>query len=172
VVFFDARSKKWGTLMAGLPSILDGANSGFQNSEVAVPLLIPQESGSDCRPRVLILEDDLLQLSLLEDHLKSLGMICTSVNSIQAARTELEHKKFELAILDVQLPDGSGLDLCDSIADDSRYSSLPMIVLSSLNQANMVRRTRAAGGSYFISKPYDPNVLLTVIERILGASFE
>jgi FixJ family two-component response regulator len=41
-----------------------------------------------------------------------------------------------------------------------------------MNQANMVRQTRAAGASFFIGKPYDPNVLLTVIERALGTELQ
>ncbi len=47
-----------------------------------------------------------------------------------------------------------------------------MIMLSNLNQPNMVRRTRAAGASFFLVKPYDPNVLLTVIERALALTFK
>lgn len=158
--------------MTGFPILFDGATSVFNPLDVTIPLPLPQRSGEDCRPRVLILEDDMLQLSLLEDYLQSLGLVCTSVSTIAEAKRSLEQQKFELAIFDIQLPDGSGLELCDSIADDARTSSMPTIVLSSLNQPNMVRRTRAAGGSYFISKPYDPNVLLTVIERALGTTLD
>ena len=40
-------------------------------------------------------------------------------------------------------------------------------VLSSLSEAGAVRKTRASGGRYFLCKPYDPNVLLAIIERAL-----
>ncbi len=137
------------------------------------PVVAPEKTGSGgAQLQVLVLEDDLLQLELLVEHLQSVGLKATGATTIAEARERLNNAKFSLAIFDVQLPDGSGLDLCNSIADDSRFCNLPTIVLSSMNQANMVRQTRAAGATYFIGKPYDPNVLLTVIERSLGIDLQ
>ena len=136
------------------------------------PVAAPEKTGGDAQLRVLILEDDLVQLQLLADHLEAVGLKTTGVSTIRDAREQLTNSKFSLAIFDVQLPDGSGLELCNSIADDSRFCSMPTIVLSSQNQATMVRQSRAAGASFFIGKPYDPNVLLTVIERALGIDLQ
>lgn len=145
------------------------ATNGFA---VENPIVAPQKNGRDGQLRVLVLEDDLVQLELLIEHLQSVGLVTVGVTTVAEARKQLEDAKYNLAIFDVQLPDGSGLDLCNSIADDSRFCSMPTIVLSSMNQANMVRQTRAAGASFFIGKPYDPNVLLTVIERALGTDLQ
>ncbi len=136
------------------------------------PVVAPQKTGGDSQIRVLVLEDDTLQLELLVDHLASVGLKATGVSSIREAREQLTNSKFSLAIFDVQLPDGSGLELCNSIADDSRFCSMPTIVLSSMSQGNMVRQSRAAGAGYFIGKPYDPNVLLAIIERALGVDLQ
>jgi DNA-binding response OmpR family regulator len=160
--------------MAGIDSLFDDyaivdAQDDFRE---AIPLLSPEKPNPGLKPHVLVLEDDELQLELLVDHLNSLGVVTSSVGSIAAAREQLENNKFSLAIFDIHLPDGSGLDLCESIADDSRFSCMPTIVLSSVSQANMVRRSRAAGASFFISKPYDPNVLLAIIEKALGTTLQ
>jgi len=148
--------------------------AGTDTGDFAIenPVVSPQKNGGGGQIRVLVLEDDVLQLELLVDHLKSVGLATVGVTTVAAARQQLNDAKFNLAIFDVQLPDGSGLELCNSIADDSRFCSMPTIVLSSVNQANMVRQTRAAGASFFIGKPYDPNVLLTVIERALGTDLQ
>lgn len=148
------------------------ASCGTGDFAVENPLVLPQKTGGDGQIRVLVLEDDVLQLELLLDHLQSVGLGAVGVTTVAAARQQLNDSKFNLAILDVQLPDGSGLELCNSIADDSRFCSMPTIVVSSMNLANMVRQTRAAGASFFIGKPYDPNVLLTVIERALGTNLQ
>ncbi len=159
--------------MAGIDSLFDDiVFMGIDDRMECVPLLVPEQAGDIAKPHVLVLEDDELQLELLVDHLQSLGMVVSSVQTIAEARERLNDHKFNLAIFDIHLPDGSGLDLCESIADDARFGCLPTIVLSSLSEANMIRRSRAAGASYFISKPYDPNVLLTVIERALGTSLQ
>jgi len=149
-----------------------GAGSGTGDFAIENPVVAPQKNDGGGQIRVLVLEDDVLQLELLVDHLKSVGLATVGVTTVAAARQRLNDAKFNLAIFDVQLPDGSGLELCNSIADDSRFCNMPTIVLSSVNQANMVRQTRAAGASFFIGKPYDPNVLLTVIERALGTDLQ
>ena len=148
------------------------AGSSIDNLAIENPIVAPQKNGRDGQMCVLVLEDDVLQLELLLDHLQSVGLATVGVTTVAEARQKLNDAKFNLAIFDVQLPDGSGLELCNSIADDSRFCSMPTIVLSSMNQSNMVRQTRAAGASYFIGKPYDPNVLLTVIERALGTDLQ
>ena len=149
-----------------------GKPRGFDDSAIESPIVAPQKNGGNGQLRVLVLEDDVLQLELLVEHLQSVGLATVGVTSVVEARQQLNDSKFNLAIFDVQLPDGSGLDLCNNLADDSRFCSMPTIVLSSLNQANIVRRTRASGASFFIGKPYDPNVLLTVIERALGTDLQ
>ena len=121
--------------------------------------------------KVLLLEDDPAQLLLLEQHLQALGLQTCTATTIEEAKLRLQESVYELALFDVQLPDGSGLDLCAMIDDDPNLMGLPIIVLSSLNSSSMVRATRASGGCYFISKPYDPNVLLAIIERALGEAF-
>ena len=73
-----------------------------------------------------------------------------------------------MAILDVQLPDGCGFELCEQIDSDPAYGGMPVVVLSSLTEAGAIRKTRASGGRYFLCKPYDPNVLLAIIERALN----
>lgn len=119
------------------------------------------------RGRVLVLEDDPLQLQLLQQHLQSVGFHVVTATSIQQARRRLGERGLQLAILDVQLPDGCGFELCEEIDTDGAYAGLPVVVLSSLTEAGAIRKTRASGGRYFLCKPYDPNVLLAIIERAL-----
>ena len=135
-----------------------------------LPKLALQPVEEPVERKVLLLEDDPAQLMLLEQHLEALGLKTFSASTIEQARKRLRETRFELALFDIQLPDGNGLELCAQIDEDPDLMGLPVIVLSSLEQEQIVRETRAAGGSFFISKHYDPNVLLTIIEHALGAS--
>ncbi|MEO8270523.1 MAG: response regulator [Aureliella sp.] len=119
------------------------------------------------RGRVLILEDDPLQLKLLKQQLESVGFEVAAAPTVRQARQWLSQPGIQLAILDVQLPDGCGFELCEQIDNDPAHAGLPVVVLSSLTEAGAVRKTRASGGRYFLCKPYDPNVLLAIIERAL-----
>lgn len=152
------------------PNPLNSYSSGeFELGVAATPLAQMSPADKETPPqKVLVLEDDPAQLFILQQHLESLNLEILTASTIEEARERLKDEKVELAVFDVQLPDGCGLDLCGEIDDSPEHMGLPVIVLSSLDQPSIIRETRAAGGCYFISKPYDPNVLLTVIERLLG----
>ncbi len=121
---------------------------------------------------VLLLEDDELQIQVLSRHLEALNLEVLAAGTIAAASAILRDNRVHLAILDIHLPDGNGLELCEQIDSNPALSGLPIIMLSSMTEGDLVRRTRAAGGCYFIGKPYDPNVLLVIIERALGLELQ
>ena len=147
--------------------------SVLPDTDQSVPAaqLQPSENAGP-RPGVLVLEDDELQLQVLTRHLEVLKLRVLPASTIAAATEILRDQAVQLAILDINLPDGSGLELCERIDGDPRLAGLPIIVMSSLTEADLVRQTRAAGGCFFLGKPYDPNVLLMLIERALGTDLQ
>ena len=145
--------------------------SMYANSASGVVPQLDASHNHDGGPRrILVLEDDSVQRYLLRQQLDSVGLQSIPAETLQEAWQLLQEGPIHLAILDMQLPDGCGLDLCRRIDEDNRLMGLPMLVLSSSTRADVIRQTRAAGACYFISKPYDPNVLLARIEQVLGNS--
>ena len=164
--------------MAGadtLPEPDDNAEERKSSSATSAATVEPQPQPTELpTPNrvVLVLEDDLVQLRLLQQHLESLGLTLLTARSIAEAQQHLSENRPQLAIFDVNLPDGSGLELCEQLDSDPRHCTMPIIVLSSMTGNDMIRKTRASGGCYFVGKPYDPNVLLILIERALGESLQ
>lgn len=134
--------------------------------EELVPELQPAESPKQ-PPQALILEDDLAQLQLLTYHLDSFGLRSETATTVGEAREKLLSSQFQLGLFDYKLPDGDSLELCQTIDDDPRLVGLPIIVLTSAPEDQIVRKIRAAGACFFLGKPYDPNVLMMLIERAL-----
>lgn len=137
----------------------------------AVPMLEPVPHASAHQLRVLVLEDDSLQSQLLQQTLDSLGLATVIAHSLREARQQLKLQPIDLGVFDLHLPDGSGIELCNEIDNDSKLAGLPVVIVSSNKHSDVVRRTRAVGCSYFISKPYDPNVLIAIVERLIGMAF-
>ena len=73
-------------------------------------------------------------------------------------------------LLDVGLPDTSGLDVCMAIDESPDTCGTPIIVISGMHQQDLVRQTRAAGCRFFIQKPYDPNALLVLVRQAISES--
>jgi FixJ family two-component response regulator len=54
--------------------------------------------------------------------------------------------------------------------NSAKTCDIPIIVVSGHERSDVVRRTRAAGGMFFLQKPYDPNCLLALVEHALRDS--
>lgn len=121
----------------------------------------------DDRPRVLIVDDDEDQTRVLSHRLESQGFkseCCFRGSRVMdSVRSERPH----LIIMDVRLPDANGLDICETLSDDPEAHEIPIIVVSGTDLPNAVRKARAAGGRYYVRKPYDPNALLLLIKHSL-----
>ena len=121
--------------------------------------------------RILVLEDDLALSAGLCFELDSAGYATVAAYNCAKARYLLEQETFSLALLDVNLPDGSGLDPCREIK--ARYPALPVIFLT----ANDLEQDVLAGfdlvAEDYVTKPFRIPILLRRMEvalRRLGAA--
>lgn len=116
---------------------------------------------------VLIVEDDRalgegVRLALQHPELEA--VLC---RTLDGARTALENRTFDLAILDVNLPDGSGLDLLRQIR---RASSLPVILLTANDLETDVVTGLESGADDYITKPFSLAVLRARVNAQLRRS--
>lgn len=127
----------------------------------AQPIIITDRSS------VLVVEDDPIQVELLEEGLRRNGFhvsSCTTASSgLRLARSE----RPDVIVLDLGLPDCDGMQLCQRLADDQQTAAIPIIVISGTTEEDVVRRSRASGGKFFLHKPYDPNTLLLLINKAI-----
>jgi DNA-binding response OmpR family regulator len=125
--------------------------------------------------RILLVEDDLsLQRGLVYTLRKEGFSVETAATLATAARalnalspergTVAVAPGFDLAILDVGLPDGSGFDLCRDIR---RVSDLPVIFLTACDEEVHVVMGLDIGGDDYIAKPFRVNELLSRINAVL-----
>jgi CheY-like chemotaxis protein len=121
------------------------------------------------RPRamVLIVEDDPVQAEPLSWRLERLGFETLVAARGQEGLRLAKSERPAVVLLDLQLPDIDGLEVCERLADDGATCDIPVIILTASEEDDIVRRARAAGCEFFLRKPYDPNVVLTLVERAL-----
>ncbi|PQO39461.1 response regulator [Bremerella cremea] len=73
-------------------------------------------------------------------------------------------------LLDVNLPDLSGLDVCAQLSDAMQTREIPIIILSASGEANMVQQVRRCGARFYVRKPYDPNTVVAILEQAIQDS--
>ncbi|HET6792006.1 MAG TPA: response regulator transcription factor [Actinomycetota bacterium] len=114
---------------------------------------------------ILVIEDDWTVRTVLEHTLRSAGYDIDLVPGISDARELLAEGHYDLVLLDLNLPDGSGLDLLRDIRKDL---GVPVLVLSGLRQEEVVVRGLELGADDYVTKPFSPPELLARVGRCLG----
>ena len=115
--------------------------------------------------QILILEDDLALSTGLCFELDSAGYITVAAYNCQKARQLLDGTRFDLALLDVNLPDGNGFDLCREIK--AAQPELPVIFLTANDLEQDILGGFDMGAEDYVTKPFNMQILLRRVEVAL-----
>lgn len=89
---------------------------------------------------------------------------------LASAREHLSANRIDLVLLDVRLPDGNGLDLARELRDTPAERHPRVVVMSASVQPSERDAAMAAGADLFVSKPYVPAELTSIIAQQLAAA--
>lgn len=116
---------------------------------------------------ILIVNDDSALLSSLQTLLEPWGLHLITVNDPQKFWTMLDEIAPDLVILDVQLPQMNGIELCKVIRNEMRWCELPILFLTAHKDAETVHQIFAAGADDFVSKPIiGPELVARIMGRL------
>jgi signal transduction histidine kinase len=110
-------------------------------------------------PRILVVDDDTISLELLRRIFEPEYRV-TCVDSGGAALEALGREQFDAVLLDVMMPDISGLEVLRRIREHSPLSDLPVILVSVLDAASDIVNGLKLGASDYLPKPFDVNEAL------------
>ncbi len=116
---------------------------------------------------ILVIDDEAEIIAGLEKLLKTAGYKCRGCRDEQAAIAALQEISPDLIISDINLAGHSGLALCERLKKQQGLTDVPLMFLSGAQIPDIIRRSHEAGGTYYLRKPYDPGVLLELIDKAL-----
>jgi two-component system KDP operon response regulator KdpE len=116
------------------------------------------------RRRVLVVDDEPQILRALRVVLRDAGFEAVPADSVAEALDLAAVRPPEAAIVDLMLPDGSGIDVCRGLRE---WSSMPIIVLSALGEEEEKVRALEAGADDYVTKPFGPRELVARLEATL-----
>ena len=129
-----------------------------------------EPAATSARPSILIVDDDQALAEVLSRRLRQQGFDTSLADSGLEGLAKARSDRPALIVLDLRLPDADGFTICEQLADSPDTCDIPVIILSGMERPDVLRRSRAAGGHYFVRKPYDPNALLVLIRHAIGES--
>ncbi len=114
--------------------------------------------------RVLLLEDDLSLINGLSFVFKKEGFEADTARTVKEADALWAEGKYDLLVLDVSLPDGSGFEFCRNVRKSSK---VPIIFLTASDEETSIIMGLDIGGDDYITKPFKLGVLVSRMRALL-----
>jgi two-component system KDP operon response regulator KdpE len=116
------------------------------------------------RPRILVVDDEPQIVRALKVILRDGGYEAIPAESVEEALDRAAVRPPDAAIVDLVLPDGSGIDLCRRLRE---WTEMPIIVLSAVGEEDAKVEALAAGADDYVTKPFGPRELLARLAAAL-----
>jgi DNA-binding response OmpR family regulator len=118
--------------------------------------------------KVLIVDDERLIRDLVTFRLESKGFEIVYAENGKQAMERLEQEQPDLLVLDIMMPEMSGIDVCRAIKSKPETRHIKVILLTARVQDTDETEGLAAGADLYLTKPFRPNNLLAKIEALLA----
>ena len=117
--------------------------------------------------RILVVDDENINLRLVSRLLEMEGYEVVSAQSGEAALHLIEQTAPDLALLDVMMPVMDGYELCRRLRQNPVTAQIPIVMLTALVDENNRLKGIEAGADDCFPKPFDVDVLRTMLKRFL-----
>ena len=122
--------------------------------------------------KILIIEDEPDIRKTLEYNISREGYKVVCASSLSKGKEHINSSDFSLILLDLMLPDGSGLDLCREIKSDKDKSSTPIIILTAKDDEVDKVVGFELGADDYVTKPFSVRELILRIKAVLKRGAE
>ena len=118
---------------------------------------------------VLLAEDNLVNQQVATELLESNGLVVTVVNNGKEAVERLGKQRFDIILMDIQMPEMDGFMATEKIRQDPLFKTLPILAMTANVMAGDREKSLAAGMNDHINKPIEPNELFETLIRWIPA---
>jgi two-component system cell cycle response regulator DivK len=124
--------------------------------------------GNPMPKTVLIVEDNELNMKLFNDLLEAHGYNTIQTrNGVEAVELARQHRP-DLILMDIQLPEVSGLQVTEWIKDDEELAHIPVIAVTAFAMKGDEERIRKGGCEAYLSKPIQVTKFLETVQNYIG----
>ena len=118
--------------------------------------------------RILICDDDPAILRVLQVNLEVEGYETLLAHHGEEALKVAQDEHPDLVILDIMMPRMDGYQTCEAIKSNPATKDIPVVFLSAKAQDSDIEKGKTYEVVDYLTKPFDPDTLIEVVERVLG----
>lgn len=122
----------------------------------------------ETKPTVLVADDNADICDLLQIGLARLGVRVLVASNGREAYDSILANHPDLVLLDLMMPEMSGLEVLEKLRADDQYQHLPVIMITARTQDDDVERGYALGASDYVTKPFNLKDLMGKVAALLG----
>lgn len=120
---------------------------------------------------VLVVDDSKVMREMIVACLRAYpGLSFTHAASGLEAIERLSLKKFDLVLLDLNMPDIGGIEVVEFIRGQDKLRALPIVIITTRGDEASRERALGAGADRFMTKPFTPDALLAEVRGLLGGA--
>jgi two-component system chemotaxis response regulator CheY len=116
---------------------------------------------------ILAVDDSASMRQMVSFTLKSAGYNVVEAVDGQDAWEKAGGRSFDLVLTDQNMPRMDGISLTKKLREDPQFKTTPILILTTESSDQMKQAGRAAGATGWLVKPFDPNKLIEVIQKVI-----
>jgi two-component system chemotaxis response regulator CheY len=118
--------------------------------------------------RILTVDDSKTMRDMVSFTLRKAGFEVGEAEDGKVALTVLAGSKFDLIITDLNMPIMDGLTMIRELRKNPAQAGVPILFLTTESDAGIKAQAKAAGATGWLTKPFDPDQLIKIVQRILA----
>ena len=153
-------------------NLLDGTSATVR-TDIAQTVSVQGKAASDENAekdtkRILIVDDEEGIIKLVKMYLEHHRYEVITANDGQVGLSKAKTEKPDLIVLDLMLPKIDGYKVCGLLKRDAGYAKTPVILFTARAQEKDVKLGEEVGADAYITKPFEPEILLAKIKELLN----
>jgi CheY-like chemotaxis protein len=139
--------------------------------------MVSNETAKTSVPRIISVEDNPADVRLVEEGIKASGVELElevihsggrAIEQFQTIDSDAVTAQPDLVLLDLNLPDRSGFDVLETIRTETDFQDVPVVVISSSNSNDDIRRVYELSANAYVTKPVDPDEYIQMLQATVN----
>jgi len=122
------------------------------------------------RIKILAVDDDPINLDILQEYFSDndYEVVCASDGTEALATLTGEHRDTDIILLDRMMPEMNGIEFLKRVKTQQKLKDIPVIMQTAAGSPEQVTEGIEAGAYYYLTKPFDPQTMLTIVKSAAG----
>ena len=119
------------------------------------------------KKKILVIDDESGLLEMLSIRLEANNYQVLTASDGQEGLDKARSESPDLIILDLMLPKVDGYQVCRALKFDEKYKRIPIVIFTARARESDVKAGKEAGADAYVTKPFEPEVLLAKVSQLL-----